>query len=222
MQRQVGEGADEEDESGGAVPAGGLAGAVGQQQVQLVLQGEHADHGEREGEEGPVAQDLAPVREDRSLARLDFPGGQHEGLRDGEDGEDPGRGQRGRAEVHEEQRAAQQRADQGAGGGEHVEQGERLRPAPVGLLRDVGAHGGVEQRPGEPAEDGRGEQHGQVVAEREQGEPDGAQGTAGDDDAARAEPVGGGTVSASCWTEKGLARKATLGMSIDLRSCSSA
>ena len=30
------------------------------------------------------------------------------------------------------------------------------------------------------------------------------------------------TASASCWTEKGLARKATLGRSIDLRSCSSA
>ena len=30
------------------------------------------------------------------------------------------------------------------------------------------------------------------------------------------------TVSASCWTEKGLARKETLAMSIDLRSCSSA
>ncbi len=190
LEREVGDGSDEEDEAGRAVPAGGPPSALGQQQVQLVLEGEHADHGQREGHEDAVAEDFAPVAEDAVRGRGDRVGRQHQGLRDGEQREEAGGGERGGPEVDEQQDAAEQRPDQGAGGREHVEEGERLGLAVARLLREVGPDGGVEQRAGQPAEDGGGDEYGQAVAEREEPEADGPQRTAGDDDPARAQPVG--------------------------------
>jgi hypothetical protein len=46
LQQQVGDGAGEEEQADGPVPAGGLSRTDRQQQVELVLHAVHADHGE--------------------------------------------------------------------------------------------------------------------------------------------------------------------------------
>ncbi len=199
LEGEAGQGSDHRYDRRGRGRARHVLRRVHEQQVHLVLQRRQGRHGEGEGQEVPVAQDVETAAEDRAVAAPALGpadagvGRQHEELKHRHRGQHDRGGDRRRPEVDHAQRAAQGEADQPAGGGEDVEHGEDLGPAVRrGRLCRAGAHGRIEHGPGDAGEDGGGEHRADVVHDGEQREAGQTQETADRDDPVAPDPVGGG------------------------------